>query len=79
MSNADGKVKSGDNGKTTANDIGNKDKTLGGAESSNKPDPRTVYDELARDRFTIARYMRDVRPARKIIPIITNKVSLGYS
>ena len=79
VSNAHAKVESStdNNGKSKTNDIGNKDAILGGDESSNKADQRTIYDELTRNKFTIARYVRDVKPAMKITPIIKNKVSPG--
>lgn len=69
VSNAHAKVESSsdEEGKTGANDIGNKDKELGG--SKEKPNQRTIYNELTRNKFTIARYVRDVKPVQKLIPI----------
>ena len=81
VSNAHAKVEAPDanGGKSKTNDIGNKENVLGGGESSSNPDHRMVHDKLKRNKFTIERYVRDAKPARKLTPIITTKVSQGYT
>ena len=81
VSNAEAKVESStdNDGNSTSNDIGNKDKELGDDSSKEKkPDQRTIYNHLARNKYAIARYIRDVKPVRKLTPIRNFQVNFHF-